>query len=295
MKKKIIIIASILLVLIVAGFLLLTFQKKEEPFYLENEYYKTGEFLEINFDELKQRIEKKESFVAFVYQPMCVTSFNFERVLSDFLEEKQISVYKIAFADIKNTELGSQVKYYPSFLIYKNGKMIDFLEADKDEDVNCYTSLEGFERWFTNYVKLKEVSNEVKNSFKNEVEEEQEVSESVHLENVIREKNKVNIYFFWGDGCPHCEEELQFFESIQEKYGEYFNLYRFETWHHEENKKLVSIFASVMGDKLSGVPYTIIGEKSFTGFGENSKNNFIKAIESQYKNSFDVYFDKIKE
>jgi len=50
-----------------------------------------------------------------------------------------------------------------------------------------------------------------------------------------------------------------------------------------------------MGDKVTGVPYTIIGKKSFTGFGEKSKINFIQAIESQYKNSYDVYFDQIKE
>lgn len=58
---------------------------------------------------------------------------------------------------------------------------------------------------------------------------------------------------------------------------------------------LIYTFAESMGDKVTGVPYTIIGDKSFTGFGEKSKNDFISAIEKQYKNSYDVYFDKIEK
>lgn len=50
-----------------------------------------------------------------------------------------------------------------------------------------------------------------------------------------------------------------------------------------------------MGDEAKGVPYTIIGNKSFTGFNEEDKKDLIDAIESQYKNSYDVYFDKIKK
>jgi len=34
--------------------------------------------------------------------------------------------------------------------------MIDFLQADKEEDIKFYTSKEEFEHWFTKYVKLKE-------------------------------------------------------------------------------------------------------------------------------------------
>ena len=24
------------------------------------------------------------------------------------------------------------------------------------------------------------------------------------LEDIVYDENKVNIYFFWGNGCPHC-------------------------------------------------------------------------------------------
>jgi thiol-disulfide isomerase/thioredoxin len=42
---------------------------------------------------------------------------------------------------------------------------------------------------------------------------------------VQREKNMIQgdtgafpVYFFWGDGCPHCEEEKQFLNEMKKKY-----------------------------------------------------------------------------
>lgn len=299
MKKKAVICLSILFVLIIITIVILLSNKGKNTFYLEEKYYGANNMTEIKIDELNQLIEKKESFAVFIYQPMCATSSDFESVLSDFIKDKQINIYKIAFSNIKDTEIGKSVKYYPSFIIYNKGEIIDFLEANKDEDVSYYTSKDGFEEWFTKYIKLRDNSvnspNNNNNNSSKPTKEENNIVKEVKLDNVVKEDNKVNIYFFLGNGCPHCEEEFKFFESIKEKYGKYYNLYTFETWYNEENAKLVQTFAESMGDKIKGVPYTIIGEKSFSGFGESSKNNFISAIESQSKNGYDVYFDKIKK
>lgn len=161
MKKKIIISSSIVLTLVIILLVILTNKKSSTTFYLENNYYGANNITEIKIDELNQLIDNKESFTVFVYQSMCVTSSAFESVLYDFLEDEQISIYKIAFSNIKDTEIGKMVKYYPSFIIYNKGKIIDFLEADKDEDVNYYTSKDEFKSWFTRYIKLKD------NSFNN--------------------------------------------------------------------------------------------------------------------------------
>lgn len=159
MKKKVLLI--ILIVLIVLSFLVtIILKQNNKPFYLEDSYYGINNVTEINVDELNELINNKKSFAVFVYQPMCITSCDFEKVLDEFLEEEKISIYKIAFSDIKDTEIGKSVKFYPSFIIYNNGNMIDFLESNKDEDVNYYTSKEGFKKWFTKYVKLKNDINE---------------------------------------------------------------------------------------------------------------------------------------
>ncbi len=278
MKKKVITILSIAFTLMIIAFGFKVTDKSGKTFYLEDNYYGKNNVTEIKNDELKQLIDNKESFAVFVYQSMCVTSSDFESVLSDFLEDNQISIYKIAFSNIKDTDIGKSVKYYPSFIIYNKGKMIDFLEADKDEDVKYYTSKDEFESWFTKYIKLKNSSSFNSNSSNNtpNISEENNLSKDITLENVIREDNKVNIYFFWGNGCPHCAEEFEFFESIKEKYGDYYNLYTFETWYNEDNAKLIYSFAESMGDKVTGVPYTIIGDKSFTGLISINANLLVK-------------------
>ena len=270
--------------------------KTVEKFYLESNYYGTSNMTGIEIDKVNQLIDKKESFAVFVYQPMCVTSSDFESVLSDFLKSNKISIYKIAFSDIKNTDIGKSIKYYPSFIIYNKGKIVDFLEADKDEDVARYTSKDDFEKWFTKYVKLRTSSFDDAKSFDDGVtKEENNTSIEANLENVVKEDNKVNIYFFWGNGCPHCEDEIQFFEDIKKKYVNYYNLYTFETWYNEENAKLLYAFAKGMDDDVTKVPYTIIEDKSFVGFSEKYKSEFIREIEKQHNNIYDVYFDKIKK
>lgn len=293
-KKLVIICSSFIIVSILFIFLVLNNNKK--TFFLENKYYGLKSINEIKIDELNKLIDNKESFAVFIYQPMCITSSDFEEVLNSFLEENQISIYKIAYSDIKDTDIGKSVKYYPSFIIYNKGEMVDFLESNKDEDVNYYSSKEGFSKWFTKYVDLKNTSSsnlDTDETFSKS--EENNITIDTNLENVTREDNKVNIYFFWGNGCSHCEEEFEFFESIKEKYGKHYNLYTFETWYDEKNANLLYTFAENMGDRVTGVPYTIIGDESFVGFGETYEKYFVNAIENQHNNSYDVYFDKIKK
>lgn len=109
------------------------------------------------------------------------------------------------------------------------------------------------------------------------------------IEDITFKKNKVNIYLFWGNGCPHCEEEFEFLESIKDKYGKYFNLYAFETWYNDDNRSLMNEFLKGMGDKKGGVPYTVIGDESFTGFSSSYEEKIIEAIMDKYDDDDDIY------
>ncbi len=115
------------------------------------------------------------------------------------------------------------------------------------------------------------------------------------LSDIKKEKGKVNIYMFWGNGCPHCADAHEFFDSIKNKYGSMFNLYGFEVWYNSDNSNLANKFASAMGDELAGVPYYIIGSKSFPGYASSWDNDIINAIKEESKKDFDVYFDKVKK
>lgn len=114
------------------------------------------------------------------------------------------------------------------------------------------------------------------------------------IEGIVYDENKVNIYEFYGQECPHCIKLNSFFEKIESKYGNYYTLNKFETWHNSENLEIYKEFASVLGYEAKGVPFIVIGNKVIRGFSESKEQEIIDAITSQYKNSYDVYFDARK-
>lgn len=268
--------------------------KQNQKFYLEDTYYNDNSMEEINHEKLNALMDSKESFVVFIYQTMCTNSEEFEKVLKEFQKENRIKIYKMSFSDILETNLKKTIKYYPSFLIYKKGKLMDYLEADKDKHTKYYKSQDEFTKWFTKYVLLKEIEVEEKtNTSISELEEK--YIQDIKLEDIKQDKEKVNIYFFWGNGCPHCADEISFFENLEEKYKEIIQIYPFEVWKNKENSEIMKTFGAAMEDTVTGVPYTIIGNKTFIGFGGNRGEYLKSAIEEAQKNKFDVYFDKIKK
>ena len=281
MKKVVRIIFCILLCMVVGC--------KNKIFSFEEKYYKEASLNEIQYEELNKLVDNKESFGVFIYQPLCETSSGFESVLNNFIRQYQMSFYKVAYSDIKNTDLGKKIKYYPSFIIYEEGKIVDFLEADKDEDINRYKNIEDFKSWLSSYINLPKTINSYE---ENENTNLKDFNITVEVDDISYDENKVNIYLFWGDGCPHCENAKNFFESIEEEYGKYFKLNKFVVWYNKDNKEIMNQFASAMGEKVKGVPYIIIGNKTYKGFSSSYKESIIEAITSQYKNSYDVYFNR---
>lgn len=292
MKVKSILIAiGFLMVSLVLTSLILLSNSK---FYLEDEYYGDTKMEEIDSSKLNRLIATSESFALFVYQPMCVNSTNFEAVLTSFQNENKVSIKKITFSNLKGTSLEEKIKYYPSFVIFKNGEVIDYLETDNDDDTVAFKTKKGFYDWFTKYVSIKKTGStytDVPTESSNVIDEIK-----IDLPDVKKEKGKVNIYFFWGDGCPHCEHEQEFFDSIEKEYGDLYNLYKFETWNNRYNANMMKVFSKEMGDgEKGGVPYTIIGSKTFRGFGSSSENKFKEAIEEEASKDFDIYIDVIKD
>lgn len=122
------------------------------------------------------------------------------------------------------------------------------------------------------------------------------INKNAKIEEIKKSEGKANIYFFWGNGCPHCKAEFEWIEEVNEKYPETFNLYGFEVWYNQNNASLVDNFAKAMGESLNGIPYMIIGDKSFIGFDESEENkqSMIDQILKAKDSDFDVYFDKVR-
>jgi len=100
--------------------------------------------------------------------------------------------------------------------------------------------------------------------------------------NIKPNENKVSLYLFHGDGCPHCKEEIEWLNTIKDDYQDTLDIYYFEVWHSDENAKLMEKVQKEFGITKNGVPLTIIGDKYYLGFSsvnestiENKINEFI--------------------
>lgn len=51
-------------------------------------------------------------------------------------------------------------------------------------------------------------------------------------------KEEVNLYLFWGDGCPHCEAEQEYLEDLQKEFDN-LKITKYEVWHNEDNNQLM--------------------------------------------------------
>ena len=97
-----------------------------------------------------------------------------------------------------------------------------------------------------------------------------------------KKDGKVVIYFFRGEGCPHCQEAEEWFDSIKGEYGDLFTIVDYETWYNQDNAKLMEAIAKSRGEIAEGVPYIIIGSKSWNGFTESYEQEMINEIKSNY-------------
>ena len=98
------------------------------------------------------------------------------------------------------------------------------------------------------------------------------------IPNVFAKENLVNIYLFHSDSCKHCQKELKLLDELEEKYDN-IKIYKYEI-SKEENIDLLIEIGDLFNAKITGVPFTIIGGKTFSGFSEeNTKKTFMATIE----------------
>ena len=96
--------------------------------------------------------------------------------------------------------------------------------------------------------------------------------------NVEVEEEKINLYLFRGEGCPHCRDEEKWLKQIKEEYKEYLNIYDFEVWYSKENQEKYFEVAERLEINTNSVPFTIIGEKAFVGYSSSISSNIEKTI-----------------
>jgi thiol-disulfide isomerase/thioredoxin len=83
------------------------------------------------------------------------------------------------------------------------------------------------------------------------------------------DQGKVVLYFFWGDGCPHCAAAKPVLLTINEKYPD-LDIRAFEVWYKKPNQALYTQMADRLQvpDVGRGVPLLILGDKYWVGWND---------------------------
>ena len=248
---------------------------------LSNHYYQNEQLIELDNEKLVELEQNKESFAVFLYTPACLTSLDFKQVVEEFLKTNNLSFYAVSKAETDNTILSQTVKYYPSVVIYDEGKITKYLQADSDEDLKYYKTAENLKDWFLKdsniTLKKEESSSKLSN-----------INRFSSLNDITFSEDKINIYVFWGNGCPHCEELFEFLEELTTKYT-YFDIYAFEVWENEENGLLMDKFASALQEEVGRkVPYFIIGDESFSGFNQAMQEQIETTITEKFNARYEL-------
>ncbi len=87
-----------------------------------------------------------------------------------------------------------------------------------------------------------------------------------------------DLVLFWGDGCPHCEQERGWLDSVTDQYPE-LQITQFEVWNNAENRDLFFSEAERLGFEASGVPTTVVGDRVWIGWSAPIQREVAAALD----------------
>ena len=104
------------------------------------------------------------------------------------------------------------------------------------------------------------------------------------IPNIIFASGKdINMYLFYGDGCPHCKQLKEFLnEYLDEKPN--ITLYQYEIWYNEDNRNKLYGVMDILKDPNGGLPYLVIGNNAIVGYSDGITDKKIKNTVNFYEN-----------
>ncbi len=98
--------------------------------------------------------------------------------------------------------------------------------------------------------------------------------------------NEVNLYFFWGIGCPHCKHEQDALIKLAEDYDN-LKIYDYEVNYNLQNSQLLKEIANLLDKEVRGIPFTVIGREVFEGFNDYQLHSIERTIEYYSNHDYD--------
>ena len=105
----------------------------------------------------------------------------------------------------------------------------------------------------------------------------------------------VDVTMFYGNGCPHCAKEEKYLKVLEKQLGQNINVQTYEVWDNKENNELLTKVRTTLNDKDEGVPFTVIGNKTFNGFSDKIAKEIKQTIFNNLKQNSLNITELIKE
>jgi hypothetical protein len=149
MKNKIVTAIIFVVVVAVTAYVVIT---KDDRFYLSDDYYNNSSFIEINSEQIDALSNKK--YLLFTYNNYCSFEIPCDKIFEKFSSDYNIEILSISFEQFKNTQFYKIVKYAPSVMIISNNKVVAYLDAENNNDVDKYQNVDAFKEWLEKYIYL---------------------------------------------------------------------------------------------------------------------------------------------
>lgn len=125
---------------------------------LEAEYDKREELItNKKANVINSLLESKETFIlTFDEGHKCGAEAESDPrgFMFDIAYKYNIYVYDVGMDVYKKTRLYQTVKYAPGVIIYSNGKILAYTDAESNDHMKLYESEKAFKEWLTKYVKI---------------------------------------------------------------------------------------------------------------------------------------------
>lgn len=107
---------------------------------------------------------------------------------------------------------------------------------------------------------------------------------------LAKEDKNLTLHLFYKDGCPHCKNEKEYLKTIEKEFPD-LEIKMYEVSKNEENLALMQKVLNENNLTYAGVPFTVIGDTTFTGYNDDIGFKIKCAIKYYFENDYNDIFN----
>lgn len=117
----------------------------------------------IQVNEIDSLINDKKSFGLLVTLPGCTSCAAFRPIVEEVADSKQLDIYEISLKALKENGGYEDIKYTPTMMLFRGGKLLAYLSANAAQDTDYYKDAENLSKWFAKYINFEIVKGSATN------------------------------------------------------------------------------------------------------------------------------------